>query len=95
VGHVVHSGASGHETSTHYFLCLVVPGAVSIKKRARTSYTELMFLHLVGSAGHIVQSYLAVVQNVNALLFMLGGPGAVSIKSTPGHVTLNLCFCIW
>jgi hypothetical protein len=24
-----------------------------------------------------------------------GGPAAVSIKSAIGHVTLNLCFCIW
>jgi hypothetical protein len=24
----------------------------------------------------------------------LGGTGAVSIKSTMGHVTWNLCFCI-
>jgi hypothetical protein len=23
-----------------------------------------------------------------------GGPGAVSIKSVPGHVTPNSCFCI-
>jgi hypothetical protein len=24
-----------------------------------------------------------------------GGPDAVSIKSVSGHITLNLCFCIW
>jgi hypothetical protein len=80
----------GHETSMHFFLCSVVPDAVSIKKCAKTRYTELMFLHPVGSAGHRVQSCVSVVQNVNTLLFMLGGPSAVSRKSTPGHVTLNL-----
>jgi hypothetical protein len=25
----------------------------------------------------------------------LSGPGAVFMNSTPGHVTLNFCFCIW
>jgi hypothetical protein len=25
----------------------------------------------------------------------LGGPGVLSIKSTPRHVTPNLCSCIW
>jgi hypothetical protein len=23
-----------------------------------------------------------------------GGPGTVSIKSAPGHITPNMCFCI-
>jgi hypothetical protein len=25
----------------------------------------------------------------------LGGTGAVSMRSASGHLTLNLCFCIW
>jgi hypothetical protein len=45
MGPLVHSGASRHEISTHYFSCS-------------------------------------------------GGPGAFFIESTPGHVMLNLCFCI-
>jgi hypothetical protein len=67
---------------------------VSIKKHARTRYNELLFLHPVGSADHIVHSCVSVAQNANALFFMLTGPGVVSIKSTLGHVTLNLCFSI-
>jgi hypothetical protein len=35
-GRIVHSGASGRETSTYYFLCLGGAGAVSIKMRRDT-----------------------------------------------------------
>jgi hypothetical protein len=42
------------------------------KKHAGTRYAELLFLHPVGSTGHVVRSSASVVQNVNALFLMLG-----------------------
>jgi hypothetical protein len=53
----------GHETSTHYFSCLVGPSAVSIKKREVTRYVDFVFLHSVGSAGHVVHSSASKEQN--------------------------------
>jgi hypothetical protein len=41
------------------------------KKRTRTRHAELVFLHLVGSAGHVVHSCASEAQNVDALFFML------------------------
>jgi hypothetical protein len=64
------------------------------KKRARTRYAELVFLHPVGSVSHIVHSGASAAQNVEEVFFTIGGPGAVSIKKVMGHVTPNLCFCI-
>jgi hypothetical protein len=48
------------------------------KKRAGTRYAELVFLHPMGSAGHVVHSSASGVQNVNALFSCSSGPGAVS-----------------
>jgi hypothetical protein len=42
------------------------------KKHAKTHYTEVMFLHPVGSVGHVVHSRTPGAQNVIALFFMLG-----------------------
>jgi hypothetical protein len=64
------------------------------KKQTRTRNVELLFLNLVGSTGHVAHSVASVARNVDALFFMSGGIGKDLTKSAPGHVTLNLCFCI-
>jgi hypothetical protein len=62
------------------------------KKRVGTRYAKIVFLHLVGSAGHIVHSGARGAPNVGALFSCWGGPGTVSIKIAPGDVTPTLCF---
>jgi hypothetical protein len=42
------------------------------KKRAGTCYAEILFLHLVASAGHIVHFGASMARNVNALFFIPG-----------------------
>jgi hypothetical protein len=64
------------------------------KKHTETCYAELVLLHQVGYVGHVVNSCASGPQNIDALFSCSGGLGAVSIKSTPGQVTPNLCFCI-
>jgi hypothetical protein len=41
------------------------------KKRVGTHYAELVFLHSVGSGGHVVHSSASGARNANALFFML------------------------
>jgi hypothetical protein len=40
------------------------------KKRARTHYAELVFLHPMGSAGHVMHSGASGARNIDALFFM-------------------------
>jgi hypothetical protein len=60
----------------------------------RTHYAEIVFLHLLRSAGDVVHLTKSTSQNTDALFFMLGWPGVVCIKSASGYVISNLCFCI-
>jgi hypothetical protein len=45
------------------------------KKHAGTHYVEIVFLHPVRSAGHVVRSGASGARNVNTLFFMLGCTG--------------------
>jgi hypothetical protein len=42
------------------------------KRRTGRRYTELVFLHHVGSTGHVVHSGASGMRNVNALFLMPG-----------------------
>jgi hypothetical protein len=94
VDHVVHSGASGAQNIAALLFMLGWDQYGLHKKRAGTGYTELVFLHLVG----VCVSRSAFVhpgcETSTHFFSFSGGPSVVSIKSTAGHVTTNLCYRI-
>jgi hypothetical protein len=64
------------------------------KKRAGTHYAELVFLHLVGSTGHVVIPVRPGREISMHYFACSGGPSAVTLKSAPRYVMMKLCFCI-
>jgi hypothetical protein len=52
-----------------------------------------MFLHLVGSVGHVVHSGVFGPRNIDALFLCSGGTYTDSTKTAPGDLTPKLCFC--
>jgi hypothetical protein len=72
----------------------VGPVRIPQKVRQDTLRQTCVFLHPVGSVGHIVHFGASEMQNVNTLFPCSGGPSAISIKSALGNVMPNLCFGI-
>jgi hypothetical protein len=71
VGHAVCSGGFEARNFKALFFVLGWTRRGYHKKRARTRYNEVVFLHLEGSAGHVLRSGASRMISVYALFFML------------------------
>jgi hypothetical protein len=68
----VHSGAFRVQNIDALFFMLRWARCGFHKKHTGTRYAELVFLHLVGSVGHVLDSDASATQNVIALFVKLG-----------------------
>jgi hypothetical protein len=71
VGHLVPSGSSGARNVDSLFSMLGWARSSFHKKHTGTRYVELMFLHPVGSAAHVVHFGVSGQRKVDALVFIL------------------------
>jgi hypothetical protein len=72
---------------THYFHSRLGPAWIPQKHTGR-HYTKFVFLHLVGSTGHVVHSSSSGAQNINALFPSSGwhGPDPTKKRARICHV---------
>jgi hypothetical protein len=82
----------GNKTSTHYFSCWGGTDIDLTKKLTGTHYVELVFLHSVGSAGHVCIPMHPASETSTDYFSCSSWLGVVFIKNAPGHITPNLCF---
>jgi hypothetical protein len=91
-GHVVHSGVSEKWNIDIIYFIFGWAWCGSHKKRARTRYITLVFLHPVHFTGHVICFDLFKAWNINALFFILGWARFDSHKKHDR--TPNFYFCI-
>jgi hypothetical protein len=82
----VHSGSSGARSRNTLFFMLGWALCGFHKKRGGTRFAELVFLHLVGSAGHVVHSGVSGAWNIDALFFKLAELVSLHLVGSVGHV---------
>jgi hypothetical protein len=88
VGHLVHCVASSTQNIDALLLMLGWDRYGFHKKGDGTRYTRLVSLHPVCTIFHVVHCVASGMHHFSCF----GGTGTDSKKSTPRHVTQNLCF---
>jgi hypothetical protein len=92
-GHVVHSGASMARNADTLFFIIGWAWCGFHKKRVGRRYSKLVFLHPVGSIGHVAHFGASGYKIPTHHFSCSGGPNVVSIKIMLGNIMQNLCFC--